>query len=95
MLLRLRHLIFDKWRILFGMLVILEITDPRHAAEHFPKYVVETQAWAAGLSLLRQVNGRHVSANGRRQGKDVGRWNIIEDKRDRDKTRTVTPWRYN
>lgn len=34
--------------ILFGMLVILEITDPRHAAENFPKHVVETQAWAAG-----------------------------------------------
>lgn len=38
--------------ILFGILVILEITDPRHAAEHFPKQVVETQAWAAGYSPL-------------------------------------------
>lgn len=34
--------------ILFGMLVILEITEPRQAAEYFPKQVVETQAWAAG-----------------------------------------------
>jgi hypothetical protein len=33
--------------ILFGLLVLLEITDPRHAAERFPKHVVETQAWAA------------------------------------------------
>src|SRR5947207_13034702 len=39
--------------IIFGMLVILEITDARHAAEHFPKHVVETQAWAAGRSLSR------------------------------------------
>jgi telomere length regulation protein len=52
--------------ILFGMLVILEITDPRHAAEHFPKHVVETQAWAAGLSTVRQINDRYVSATGRR-----------------------------
>ena len=37
--------------ILFGMLVILEITDSRHAAEHFPKHVVETQAWTASFSL--------------------------------------------
>jgi len=35
--------------ILFGMLVILEITEPRQAAENFPKQVVETQAWAAGM----------------------------------------------
>jgi telomere length regulation protein len=34
--------------VLFGLLVILEITEPRNAAEHFPKYVVETQAWTAG-----------------------------------------------
>lgn len=34
--------------ILFGMLAILEITEPRVAAENFPKQVVETQAWAAG-----------------------------------------------
>ena len=39
--------------ILFGMLTILEITDARHAAEHFPKHVVETQAWAAGRSVLK------------------------------------------
>jgi telomere length regulation protein len=36
--------------ILFGMLVILEITEPRDAAENFPKQVVETQAWTAGTS---------------------------------------------
>jgi len=36
--------------ILFGMLAILEITEPRVAAENFPKQVVETQAWAAGTS---------------------------------------------
>lgn len=34
--------------ILFGLLVILEITEARSAAEHFPKHVVETQAWTAG-----------------------------------------------
>lgn len=38
--------------ILFGMLVILEITEPRQAAEGFPKQVVETQAWAAGISYV-------------------------------------------
>jgi len=38
--------------ILFGMLTILEITEPRVAAENFPKQVVETQAWAAGISLI-------------------------------------------
>jgi hypothetical protein len=32
------------------MLAILEITEPRVAAENFPKQVVETQAWAAGPS---------------------------------------------
>jgi hypothetical protein len=42
--------------ILFGMLVILEITDPRHVAEHFPKQVVETQAWVAGFSLCMWVD---------------------------------------
>jgi len=36
--------------ILFGMLAILEVTDPRVAAENFPKQVIETQAWAAGKS---------------------------------------------
>jgi telomere length regulation protein len=36
--------------ILFGSLVILEITEPRHVAEYFPKQVVETQAWTAGKS---------------------------------------------
>jgi telomere length regulation protein len=36
--------------ILFGMLVVLEITEPRVAAENFPKQVVETQAWAAGTA---------------------------------------------
>ena len=34
--------------ILFGMLVILDVTEPRHAAENFPRHVVETQAWVAG-----------------------------------------------
>jgi telomere length regulation protein len=34
--------------VLFGLLVILEITEARTAAEHFPKHVVETQAWTAG-----------------------------------------------
>ena len=38
--------------ILFGTLVILEITEPRQAAEYFPKQVVETQAWAASISLM-------------------------------------------
>lgn len=38
--------------ILFGMLAILEITEPRVAAENYPKQVVETQAWAAGTVLL-------------------------------------------
>lgn len=38
--------------ILFGMLVILEINEPRYVAEHFPKQVVETQAWAAGCLAL-------------------------------------------
>jgi telomere length regulation protein len=33
--------------ILFGFLVILDVTEARHAAEYFPKQVVETQAWAA------------------------------------------------
>ena len=37
--------------ILFGMLVILEITEPRQAAEYFPKQVVETQTWAAGTGV--------------------------------------------
>lgn len=41
--------------VLFGMLVILEITDPRHAAEHFPKHVVETQAWTAGPSSVKTI----------------------------------------
>lgn len=36
--------------VLFGLLVILEITEARTAAEYFPKYVVETQAWTAGTS---------------------------------------------
>jgi hypothetical protein len=36
--------------VLFGMLAILEITEPRVAAENFPKQVVETQAWAAGTT---------------------------------------------
>jgi telomere length regulation protein len=35
--------------ILFGILVLLEITEPRNAAENFPKQVIETQAWAASL----------------------------------------------
>jgi hypothetical protein len=38
--------------IAFGMLVILEITEPRHAAENFPKQVVETQAWATSISRI-------------------------------------------
>jgi hypothetical protein len=38
--------------ILFGMLVILEVTEPRTAAENFPKQVIETQAWAAGTISL-------------------------------------------
>jgi telomere length regulation protein len=37
--------------ILFGLLVILEFTEPREAAEHFPKHVVETQAWTAGILI--------------------------------------------
>jgi len=41
--------------ILFGMLVILEITEPRHAAENFPKQIVETQAWVAGIILFRAL----------------------------------------
>jgi len=35
--------------ILFGLLVILEITDPRPAAENFPKQVVETQSWTSEI----------------------------------------------
>jgi hypothetical protein len=35
--------------ILFGILVVLEITEARTAAEYFPKQVIETQAWAAGI----------------------------------------------
>ena len=35
--------------ILFGLLVILEITEPRPAAENFPKQVVETQSWTSEL----------------------------------------------
>ena len=42
--------------ILFGMLIILEINEPRHAAEYFPKQVVETQAWAAGTPPLRTLS---------------------------------------
>ena len=38
--------------ILFGMLVILEINEPRYVAERFPKQVIETQAWAAGYLVL-------------------------------------------
>jgi len=34
--------------VLFSLLVILEITGSREAAEYFPKHVVETQAWTAG-----------------------------------------------
>jgi hypothetical protein len=37
--------------ILFGTLVVLEVTEPRAAAENFPKQVIETQAWAAGTFL--------------------------------------------
>ena len=66
--------------ILFGMLVILEITEPRHAAEYFPKQVVETQAWAAGfVPIVQPINCRLVSGNGRRKIKDVGWWRTIKD----------------
>ena len=65
--------------ILFGMLVILEITEPRAAAENFPKQVIETQAWAAGTFLcLIGVNCRFVSGVGGREDEDVGGWDFVE-----------------
>lgn len=52
--------------ILFGILIILEITDPRYAAENFPKHVVESQSWAAGLFFIQiAVDRRSISKNGR------------------------------
>ena len=39
--------------VLFGILLILEITEARHAAEHFPKQVVATQTWVAGPLLKK------------------------------------------
>jgi hypothetical protein len=73
--------------ILFGMLIILEITDPRYAAENFPKHVVETQSWTAGsFSFNYPPDRRSISKNGRGQTKSVGRRGIAEDKGNCDKT---------
>ena len=41
--------------ILFGILIILEITDPRRAAENFPKHVVGTQTWVASNVCIHYV----------------------------------------
>ena len=46
--------------ILFGLLTVLEIMEPRHAAEYFPKQVVETQAWAAGALAFYDIDCRDV-----------------------------------
>ena len=42
--------------ILFGMLIILEVLEPRQAAEYFPKQVIETQSYAAGINSRDIVN---------------------------------------
>ena len=65
--------------ILFGMLVILEVTEPRTAAENFPKQVIETQAWAAGTFLfVMGAKCRSVSSVGGREDEDVGGWDFVE-----------------
>jgi len=59
--------------ILFGLLVILEITEPREAAEYFPKHVVETQAWTAGtVPQMIMVDRRFISESGRGKDEDDG-----------------------
>jgi hypothetical protein len=58
--------------ILFGALAILEITDPRVAAENFPKQVIETQAWAAGKSPTESATDLDIF-----QSRDEGKAKIL------------------